>query len=494
MSSLENANKDQAQPKTSGELVPSIENLVFEDNVQLLSPSDYVTYQRADGIPEDISGLIRPAVTSKEETTNTINLKATIAMGRGGFVEKSFTFQGKPYYFLQWKGRGKGNQYDFHKKNRERSGVQLDEIETLAPEGNPFPLFRAQAKGLDTTRFAGGSNFRNLRREAVSSERIQALTGNELRTPPVLATFAFSRQYATEHGLPLPSENGPFSGENTQAYRDRNHIETAGSFGSEKYDSIILGENIRAFKNPWRVDDIEKTLANPDTEQRQQHLRVIFDTSKRVFEQEFQTKFNELGVLKKMTELLAQQTVVLLENNINQGYMAHHKQDISMAGEICDLDGARLLNTEYFDEDLKNLPERFGWILKDDTLTTNAIKREVWKAEEEAELFAQVLKIGAHLKPILAAVKELDPSAKVTEDELAAYFVQLIKQQPQWQQGLAARFDRVLQRDKEQPVMFQYLSKAGMASHYGEQAAKNFDYYDGYFNKILVELSEEPSS
>lgn len=472
-----NAREVEEQQKER-EAIPAVEGLVFKDNARPLSSSQYHVYQQAENVPQEIQGLLRPMVLTKKEGNDVIPVKAIRSSARGSFVEHGFSLEGTAYNFLCWKGTGAGEVFRYMQEHGEDRGVSSMMLDNPTVTETPYPIFTAEFGGQTMTRFTCGSYFQNLKQEADQYRKMHTLTNGALRTPPVLATYVFSREFAEQYGLPLPNVENPFVGESPTQYASR----IGRDFGFEPghglgYQSHFLGENIRAIRNPFRVDDIEQSLKIADEAKRVNQLRAILDTSRNILGREFGIALDYKEYLVRFSELLADQATVLLDSHITHGSMYDHKQDITLAAEIADLDAIYHLDNEYMD---RVAPRKHAWV---ESLPAEDRKGTLRYAEEGLR-FQQILKVGSHLQPILRAVKELDRNVSMSDDELADLFVRQLTSSPRWER-IKNEFTSFLAQEETREQKWRYFSHEGLVREGAEGTTeRNFSGQELYLQKI----------
>gem|GEM_PF-7098695 len=466
--------------REGNENIPAVEGLVFKDNALPLNPAQYHVYQRAENIPRDIQDLLHPVVlTDAKDDTAAMKMKAVRSSVRGSFVERQFSFEGRHYDFLCWKGTGTGAAFRYTQKHAQTRNASVVMLNNPVARETPYPVFKANIPGQTMVRFACGSYFQNLKEEVDQFEKLRALTGGALRTPPVLATYVFSREFAAQQGLPLPSDENPFVGESPKQYAGRIgtdfEFEPGHGLG---YQSHFLGENIRAIENPFRVDDIEQSLKIADIGEKEKQLRTILDASKAILERKFGLPMNHAGYLEKFSELLAEQTAVLLEYGITHGSMYDHKQDITLAAEIADLDAAYHLDNDYI---ARVGIAKHPWVK---SLPLGDQEKTLWDSEEGLR-FQQILRIAAHLQPILRAVRELEPDTSMTDAELANNFVRQLTSSPRWIKT-NDQFVSFLAKEETREAKYRYFSHEGLLREGTEGTTEqNFSGQELYLQAVI---------
>lgn len=391
----------------------SIEGMVFEDR-GFLSPDNQfqVVSAEASEVPDV---LLRPMfvgeqgkqVTGDEEEA-ALDVKSTIAMGKAACIERPTTIDGVDYQFLQWKGVGMNQTSDLIENRATQYGGSVDF--PLGKTG-PSPLFVMQAGDHVLVRFMGAAYLEDLQLEA---EKSKVMESYGLRMPKILGTFKFSKEFAEANNLPVPANDDPEdpNGQSLRQYILDHEQEIdpdlfqrmIGSFEAGDYQSAVLGQNVRAFRNVWRVSEMEEALSEPDETKRKESIAAMMETSKLVFAKEFHREFTDQEFVETFTRLLGAQAGTLLENRLVQGAMFDHKQDITLAAEMCDFDGSFQINETYL-QDKNNQP---SWVTDEST-------RKEWEQGQELKLNRQIFLIGSHLKPLIEAVKQQGTNIQETD-------------------------------------------------------------------------------
>jgi hypothetical protein len=108
---------------------------------------------------------------------------------------------------------------------------------------------------------------------------------------------------------------------------------------SEAWDlnSAALGQSIRGLRSIFRVDDVERALIDDVPVE---ILRTMLEDGARGLGMDF-SEFGSADVkryLERFSEELGRQSAVLAELAVWHGAFHEHKQDITLAAEVCDLD------------------------------------------------------------------------------------------------------------------------------------------------------------
>jgi hypothetical protein len=338
----------------------------------------------------------------KKMINNTdIEVKSTIAMGKSAFIEQPITIDNVGYYFVQWKGVGKNSA---NEKAIEKAEAKEGKIIFPLGQDNSMPFFILEIKGKTLVRFMGGAYYEDL---LLESENSKIMEQYGLRIPKIISTIKFSIDFCSKNNLPIPKDNDPnsyagvslheFIAENKDKIEPELYKRIMSSYEVGDYESAILGQNVRAFRNVWRISEIEKVMEETDESTKKEKIYAIFKTSREVFEKEFGNEMDENQFIEMFVSLLGKQVAILLKNNLIHGAMKNHKQDITLAAEICDFDGAYQLSEEYFANEM-NKPE---WVVNEPTM-------QEWQQEKQQELYRQILLVGSHIKPIVDAAGQID--------------------------------------------------------------------------------------
>ena len=303
---------------TRGETIREMRDLVWAETGRMLDDADYLTTGAEPSVPAE---LLRPVIARGDKMGGTaIGIKEIPTMGKAAFVERPVVVDGVAYRFVQWKGVGANCASD-----RMDDGSKSRGATALFPLGERgmAPLFFLEQKGdpekgetdLRILRFKGGAFYEDLLVEAKKSEEFAEYG---LRTPRILATVKFTRAFCERNDLPLPDDDGPENadGQTLRAYLEshRSQIEpdaferllTAHEL-SAGYGSAILGENVRAFRNVWRVDDIERVMKEQGSLARTEKLAAIVDASARILSAELGRELSREEFLREFVVLLGAQ-------------------------------------------------------------------------------------------------------------------------------------------------------------------------------------------
>lgn len=446
--------------------VPEMEDFVFAEKTTLLGVSDFSVESAENKIPDM---FLRPLIVG--ESGEGIEVKSTAIMTKGSFVEFPTNVDGVDYNFVQWKGSCPKKALKF--LNRDAKEEIGGDIEFPLTDSGIAPLFSItiNREGL-IVRFMGTSYYDDLVDEKKGSEMMQKIG---LRTPRIMGTFKFSREFCRKHNLPMPESDEPedLRGENLLDYIEsrKDQVDPVmyekirsqykrGDFNSP----AILGENVRVFRNIFRVRDIEMALIEPDEVKRRQKISLIIETSKKVFQKEFGKECSDEEFLELYSSLLGQQVAILLKNRIIQGAMIHHKQDVTLAAEICDFDTAYKLTDEYFQG-----------------------KPSYAHENEKIKLVRQIFLVASHLKPVLSALQEF--GLDKDDDFAGEKFIN----------GILAELSGEERKDLldfiDKAKGLQKIERIAGKNDYGgkpdKQILKNLNGYQEFFDSILKQLKRK---
>jgi len=384
--------------------IPPVDGLVFSEKAFLAPDSDFEGATETTQIP---AAYMRPIFIGERGKTMTegsvetaIDVKSTIAMGKAACIECPIKIDNIEYNFVQWKGVGAN---PVNEKAPNRAIAEGGRVSFPLGQDSAMPFFVLEVKGKTLVRFMGGAYFEDLLLEA---EKSKIMEQYGLRMPKIISTIKFSKEFCAENNLPLPKNDDPtnYEGASLREFIEANqdniepelYKKMMASYEAGDYESAILGQNVRAFKNVWRVSEIEEAIKETDETKKKENISAIFRTSQEVFTKEFGVEMDENQFIERFASLLGKQVAILLENNLLQGAMKNLKQDITLAGEICDFDGAYQLTEEYLADDSK----RPKWV-------TDEATQQEWKQEKQQELYRQILFVGAHIKPIIEAANQI---------------------------------------------------------------------------------------
>ena len=407
-----------------------------------------------------------------------LQIKTTQGMGRAAFIEGQMRLEDQSYNFLQWKGVDSPANRKIQQTLTEEGG-EISYIHGKEDDFSPLMAIRFPG-GNESIRFRGGSFYKYLLREAERSKQFEQFG---LRMPKILKTIKFTREFCQEHNLPIPKNDGEgdLSGETLRDYLERQKGDISPelkdklllSYEANKHDQgFLLGQNVRAFRNVWRVDDVEKLIGDQDA------LEHIFTSSKKILSEETGQEISDKEFVESFSQQLGQQVAILLENRLVQGAMREHKQDITLAAEICDFDGA--YEVDAFLADKSNEPK---W-LKDGHGT-----KEDWVKEQEMKLNRQILLVGAHMKPIVEAMGKMGRGQFSEEavDQFVAGVVETMSEKRVKELKLFLEENQAKQETRYNKRMQNIEDIAGTS----ELALRNFAGYEDFFQKITGQLLEE---
>ena len=256
------------KPRERIELSP-VEGLVFEDTGFLTPDSGF---SQTGEVPQFPQTYLRPMFIG-EHGRNMVSdvemppiaVKSTVAMGKAACIEHPTQNKNTDYNFVQWKGVGENRVNERGQKKIEAKGGTI-----LFPLGreSAMPLFVAEVDEKLLVRFMGAAYYEDLLLEEKQSKLMEHYG---LRMPKILTTIKFSRQFCIDNNLPIPDNDDPedIAGQNPvehiQANKERIndpelYKKMVGSYEAQDYKSAILGQNIRAFRNVWRVSELKEAM------------------------------------------------------------------------------------------------------------------------------------------------------------------------------------------------------------------------------------------
>lgn len=377
--------------------------------------------------------LIQPLFFQRTDTTlpSDIAKKTMIArviptMGRAAYIEQASTYHGEKYNFLQWKGVGENPHTDIEGSAKEKSAS----VEFPLGKAGVSPLMFVSADGRNMLRFLGGSFYEDLLEEARNHERFFPYG---LRMPEIVGTIKFSRAFCEQQGLPLPDSNDPedVDGQTFDAYLEshRDEIEpslyakllTSGEAQSG-YRSLILGQNIRAFRNVWRAEDLERIMDAPkDEKEKREAISDVFATSRQILGEELGRELDNPEYINEYARILGEQTGILLANRLDHGSLSDLKQNITLAGEVVDFDATKIVDNAY----LQNEQHYPHWVFKDEVPQQDLV--EEWRKGQKDELYRQVYYMASHMKPLLDGLSLLHEENMETENTVVEAFTRGLK-------------------------------------------------------------------
>lgn len=260
-----------------------------------------------------------------------------------------------------------------------------------------FPLRHIESGDLSLNIITGGEYVLNMKDAQVKSDLAH---GKGIRTPLTVAWFKFSHSFAKRQGLPLPDNDNPtdINGENWEAWEKR--LKEAGlntDFEITEKGTNILGQEIRVFRNVFRLLDISETLKNPREADKKTQLSAILKSSREIFEKEFGVKMSNAKFLHFYTNLIAEQVSKLIKEKIIFHSISQFNQNITLAAEIVDWNGVTFVEGE---------PE----------------------PEEKVKIYKQLFTFCGYLKSVSEAVALLD-NTEIDDSEVVDSFLKKVREE-----------------------------------------------------------------
>ncbi|PJA45375.1 hypothetical protein CO174_03570 [Candidatus Uhrbacteria bacterium CG_4_9_14_3_um_filter_50_9] len=431
-------------------------------------------FQRSDTV-------LPPDMVEKTTTAQVIP-----TMGRAAFIEQPSTFHGEKFNYLQWKGVGENpHNVDIEESARQKGAT------TEFPLGKKgvSPLMFVSADGRSMLRFLGGSFYEDLLEESENHKRLSRFG---LRMPEIVGTIKFSRAFCEQQGLPMPDSDEPedIEGQTLEAYLlshkdeiDPNLYEKllTSSEAKSGYRSLILGQNVRAFRNVWRAEDLERIMDATQTEtEKEKAISDVFTTSRQIIGEELGRELDNPEFVKAYAGILGAQTGILLANKLDHGSLSDLKQNITLAGEVVDFDATKVIDEEYL-HDEQNYPD---WVYKDGVPQPDLI--EEWRKTQLDELFRQVYYMASHLQPLLDGLTLLHEGGREIEMNAVEAFIQGLKgtTPPEMLETLRSRLDDNASFGTAKNL---YTSYDGSVD---EMKRKNFDGCKELFSRLNTFLTE----
>ncbi len=406
------------------------DKFVYEAPALLASQDSYVSLSNT--APSEI---VRPLFFQRsdetfqpEMTTKTLTAKVIPTMGRAAFIEHSTTVRGTKFKFLQWKGVGENpHNAEIEESAKAKGGT----VEFPLGKKGVSPLMLVSADGKNMLRFLGGSYYEDLVAEAKNQEQFSQFG---LRMPEIVETIKFSRSFCEQQGLPLPNSDDPkdVSGQTFDEYLEshRREIEpdlyarlSSSGEANAGYTSLILGQNIRAFRNVWRAEDLERIIdSGAQTKDKTSAIQNVFDVSAQILSEELGRELDTQEYVREYAKLLGEQTGILLANKLNHGSLADLKQNITLAGEVVDFDATTVLDDAYL-QDPAHYPD---WVMVDGKPDQAHVQE--WKDQQLDELYRQVYYMASHIQPLLEGMKKLQEESEVPSKTFVTAFVEGLTQ------------------------------------------------------------------
>ncbi|MBI4256704.1 hypothetical protein HY626_01450 [Candidatus Uhrbacteria bacterium] len=423
-----------------------------------------------------------------EMTTRTLTAKVIPTMGRAAFIEQPTSIRGAKFSYVQWKGVGENpHNAEIEEYAKANGGT----VEFPLGKKGVSPLMLVSVDGRSMLRFLGGSYYEDLVAETKNQGKFSQFG---LRMPEILKTIKFSRSFCEQQGLPMPNSDDPedVGGQTFDEYLESHRSEIELSlytklFSSGEahagYTSLILGQNIRAFRNVWRAEDFERILdSRTETEDRTSAVQNVFDASAQILGEELGRELDTQEYVKEYAKILGEQTAILLANKLNHGSLADLKQNITLAGEVVDFDATTILDDTYL-QDPTHYPD---WVMVDGKPDQAHVQE--WKDQQLDELYRQVYYMASHIQPLLEGIKLLQGESVVISKPFIVAFVEGLKQSISTDQ-LGALKKRIEKDETFGTVEGMYTGYGGSID---ERRRKNFQGCENLFdelNKALLENS-----
>jgi hypothetical protein len=270
-------------------------------------------------------------------------------------------------------------------------------------------------------RFLGGAFYGDLVDEETTSRKVNEITGGRLRQPWITRTWVLDEDFCRENSL-------PGEGETFSEYFCKHRGEVIGLLKEqgvgkpeELFEDMVkeigderpqLGMNKRLFRNVFRVSEVEM-LSRTEAQNAREAGRSLIETSKAILEKELEKKLDYEGFVFEYSKLLGEQAAILVNNKIIHNDLKLHKQNVTLAAEICDFDCA------YVAGDLDGYPEENA---KPEGFETE----DAWRRYQEKLIFEQILILGgAYIRPIARLFNsiEVEISRKVIEEGFLGGFL-----------------------------------------------------------------------
>ncbi len=475
--------------------VLEVKNFVTKEKGILLKEKAFSTDLKIQDMPKIFMRAIVTERANKKIFSKfgktIIDVKQTETMGKGVFMEYPISVDGIEYNFLQAKGCLRNYVSDIM--------IDKSTLKKIFPLGKKgiAPFFVMKNKPWDLVRFLGAAKLEDL---LVEEKMHKIVSKTRIRVPSVLITFKFTKEFCKENNLPLPENDNPndIKGETIESYIKRhkeqiNPVEykrikniCAVSPDSTEYKSVVLGENIRLFRNVFRVKEVENALKEPNKKEKHKKFLVILNTSKKVFSKEFGQEVDNNELIKKFSFLMGQNVAHMINNKIVQGAMFEHKQDITLAAEVCDWDKSFQLTKEYLN-DSRNFPKPPRDWIKD-----RKDKKE-WQKKQHMRMYRQIFLMASNIKPVLEMTRQI---GTIEIEEIS--FTNFIKgiTQNLLEEEKNNLFD-VLNKNKRGRLQ-DIKDMAGKIKDGKEQLnpkiLKNLEGQQKFFNEIAKHLKEKLSS
>jgi hypothetical protein len=275
---------------------------------------------------------------------------------RGCFLPLPPDLRRDGYRFAQWKGVGLSGAAELFAFDA-RPGLPIGK-QTLswlsyrieAPSEHGFPLMTVYFSNNGArpypyySRVGGGAYYYDICEESMNYHEIQRYSGDRFRSAAVVATMKFANSLNAALSLPLNVSDAPneFRGESIGEFISRTYqkngrisVNTA-EYGDVKEGiGVGMGQNIRFIRNCWRFQDLDRAMTTygcPGV------AMSIIEQSAEWLGEEFSSSYNVIDYVHEVTAILGRQVGLLWFKGIAHGALHMHKQDITLAGEMTDLD------------------------------------------------------------------------------------------------------------------------------------------------------------
>lgn len=377
----------------------------------------------------DQSEILKPIILRDvKNNQNWIRVMATKEMWKACFIEHSLQIDNQWYNFLQWKWVWINSLIEKMKelfKNWKAEGYFINDDPKLL-----FPFMIFKQNGSYHPRYYGTAYYDDILLEEQNSQKIIDVTKWKIRTPKVLKSFKFSKEFAKQNNIPEPISDDSNDLKwvslkaNIEAMKDsiieeivkswKNQEEAQevynqiyNSYEAWDYSSSILGQNIRATKNIFRVSDLILALKNDNIED----VKYILNVSQKILEKEFKQEFanwmTSEDFLWKYSHLLWQQIWLFIDNKIIHWQLKSHRQDISLAAEICDFDSSVFIENEKYLKRKFDDPNEWYNKLNDEKLKKRWFE-QLKSYSNPKELYTQIIYIWSHIYPILKSFEKIE--------------------------------------------------------------------------------------
>lgn len=450
---FEKVSPPNPEQEKSKELIPIVEGLVFHESGSFLKEEDFLTSSDMGLVPNDLARpvILETAVPPERKKGNKnapMEAKSVLSSGKGCFVEHPINVSGVNFNFVQWKGVGGSSKVV--KESLPKLSTKITEIPNPLSSETDFPLSHVDSGDLSLDLITGGEYVLNMK-DAQEKSNLARQKG--IRTPLTMAWFKFSRSFAEKQGLPLPNNDDPHDTEGEDSEEWEKRLREAGlntDFKISKKGSNILGQEIRVFRNVFRLLDLSETLKNTNETEKHSQVSAIIKSSRVILEKEFDRKMTNEEFVYLYTELLAKQATLLVRERIIFHSIAQFNQNITLAAEIVDWNYVSFVESES-------------------------------QSEDNLKIYKQLFTFCGYLKSISEAITLID-NTEINDSKVVDSFLEKI--QEELPDSNCQEFKKILSEDKDFSDLLQFTVPG---TPWEQDFKKYQEYADLFAERILAD-------